>query len=244
MMTTIKKETRVEETYWSISLILMIIPSLLAVLYGCIFILPKHKGLYVAMGILATACIFLGEFSDFASYMTGHTVERTFHVGSLGTVGYHLFLLAASVGPLDSLADDGRRELRRYRWLALLGPGIAMAFYSVCVAVMAVKYEMEVVLTGFLLTVMTLGSIYFSTKMAIIPDTKNGFLHCMRPYNILVTGMGLLLTAERGLRYLWSVGEGHPIQSVLLIIFYAAIGLNILASVIALQKGVDKWLKI
>lgn len=223
----------------NINCLVVLVPSLIAAVYGIAVILRRVKGLYFSMGVMAIVCQMIGQLAYCITAFTGHSQQLGFHVGTLGSVGSCLFFLTANIGPVDQLVDDKSRDLRKYRLLASTAPAAAIALFVFCALVMQRRNCYVGFITSLILTVAVVMPLYFSMKMAIIPDVKGGFIYCMRPYNYAVTALGLLNTLERGLRNLW-MGE-TVLESVLMYVLYAAIGICTLVVTAFLTRGANQW---
>jgi len=217
----------------------VILPSLAAVVYGFAVIVRRYKGLYFTMGVMAVVSLMVGQLSTVVAAFAGMDIFGQFNIGTLGSVGSCLFFLTANVGPMGMLADDAACKRRKYRVLALAGPLAAAVLQGLCVLYMVKINYFTGLAAELILTAITMLPLYFNTKMAITPDVKDGFLTCMRPYNICVVVLMLLAAVERGLRNAWVADT--VAEHILSYCLYAAIGLSTLGVVIFLKRGAKRW---
>lgn len=217
--------------------ILVLLPSVLAAVYGITVVLRKYRGLYFSMGVLAVVCLMIGQLSYCITAFTGHTQNYGFHICTLGSIGCCLFFMMANIGPVNQLADN---QSRKYWALASIGPMLATGLFLFCVCMMERRSCYLGIVTSLIMTLFIMMPLYFSTKMALIPDVEGGFLSCMRPYNIAVTVLGLLNTLECGLRNLWF--GLTAIETVLRYALYGAIGLCTLIVMALLKRGAKQWM--
>jgi len=225
----------------SICCLEVLIPSLLASVYGFAVIIRRYKGTYFSMGVLGVFCMFIGQLAYFMSMIAGINSYAEFHIGTLGSVGSCLFFLTANMGSVYMLADGDDEKVKRRAILAAAGPVFAALLYGGCVFLMNLRSNYGGLTVGIILTAITMLPIYFSTKAAIIPDAENGFFTYMRPYNRFVVALMLLNTLERGARNVWG---GSPAEITLCYAFYAMIGLCTLAVIVFLKRGAERWRNI
>lgn len=220
----------------------MLVASLIAVIFGIAVVLRRNRGLYFTMGVLAIVCLMMAQLSYFTTSFTINPHLLDFHIGTLGVIGCCLFFLTANIGPMNQLADDKSKRMLKYRLVALLGPGICIAFFVFCLFAMKRNGDNTGLVSTIHTTFISLLPIYYSTKMAIIPDIKGGFVDCMRPYNNAVTFLMLLMTLESGLRYVW---QGRTVlESSLTYAFYILVAICTLAVMFLLHWGAKKWKNI
>lgn|GEM_PF-1045027 len=219
-----------------------LVPALIAAVYGIAVILRKYRGLYFVMEVMAIVCLMIGQLAYCITAFTGASRPSEFHIGTLGAVGSCLFFMTANIGPMNQLADDNREQLQKYRLLASTGPIAAVILLAFCVFIMNRRNCYIGFTTSLIMTAFTVVPLYFSTKMAIIPDVEDGFISCMRPNNYAVTVLGLLNTLERGMRNLW-FGD-TVIENLLMYALYISIGLCTLVVIMLLKKGAKRWTEI
>lgn len=220
----------------------ILIPSLLATIYGLAVVLRKNRGLYFTIGVLAIICLMIGQLAYFITALTRNPQFLNFHIGTLGSIGCCLFLLTANMGPMNQLADDGSKKLKKYRLLALLGPAFNFAIFAFCLILMVQRNNYTGLASSLVMTLVAALPLYFSTKMSIIPDVDGGFVDCMRPFNYAVTVLCLLNTFEGCMRYLW-LGR-TVLEMSLAYALYGAIGICTLFVMAFLERGGRRWRNI
>jgi len=219
----------------------VLIPTFIASVYGFTVIMRRHKGLYFSMGVLAVFCMFIGQLAYFFALYTGNQSYTQFHIGTLGSVGSCLFFLTANMGPVNMLADIDDEKRRKCNALAYIGPAVLAVIFTACTAVMYNKGIDSGIAVTAMLTAITMPPMYFITKAAIIPDVKDGFYDCMRPYNMAVTGLMILFTLERSARSIWSDSYAALILSY---VFYGVLGLCAPSVMFLLERGATRWKNI
>ena len=198
--------------------------------YGVIRFFKKGKALYLQMIVGGLGCMMLGRAFQFITLLTRGALPRGFHVGLLGIVGGFVFFLSANYGQMDKLLDDGAKENRKYRLLALLAP-LLMAGICALLFLFDVGTE-SLIVYGAMIAIMMLAS-YFNLKHFIFPDVEFGIIRSIRGYNLIALLLAILSAGEI---ILLIHGEQIP-----LLILYVAICVVSVAIVPVLEKGVKKW---
>ena len=197
-----------------------------ALLFGlCTAFRPKTPLFYKIIFFGAASC-FLGScYEALARYLRPSALQG-FHVGWLGYVGLFFFLFSSYYGAINSLADSGDREFRKYR---LAAGGIAAAVLALGLTGALLRWA-QPVLPG-LFTLPAAMAAYFAAKLLIMPDVELGIIAAMRPFNALV----LLLCTVQLAQFCWS--PSGPAGYLLA----AAEGLLLLAVLPVARTGVRKW---
>ena len=99
--------------------------------YGVFRFFRSKSPLYAQMVVLGIGCAMLGRLFVTLRLITLGELRSSFHVGTLGILGSFLFFISANYGQMDSLVDDGRPDLRKYRWAALCAPLSVLVLYAV-----------------------------------------------------------------------------------------------------------------
>lgn len=191
------------------------------------FLFKGKKPLFLQCIYAGIGCFFLHTFWLFCNYLWIGVEEQLHMVVTLSYVSSYLFLFFASYGALDSLADDGRRENRKYTWIAVAAGG------GVCV-VWGIRFVQTFRVHDILLGACFTLLCFISVKHLIIPDIKDGFVRTLRPYNAVL----LLIVIVSSIELFFSGAEQYrQIDSVIqLIRDLAVLLLYPMAS-----KGVRKW---
>lgn len=191
------------------------------------FMFKGKKPLFLKFIYAGVGCFFLHTFWLFCNYLWVAEEEQSYLVVTLSYVSSYLFLFFASYGALDSLADDGSREKRKYSRIALAAGG------SVCL-VWLVKF-----LQTFRVNYIFLGAClallcFISVKHLIIPDIEDGFVRTLRPYNMVLLLLVLVSVVDLCLS---GIQQYEALDSVLQMLRdFAMLMLVPMAS-----KGVRKW---
>lgn len=200
--------------------------------YGLRHLVRKTKAVFPRMVTGAVGCIALGRLYQLVRMATGGRIEGEFQLGLLGVVGGLLFFFSANFGLMDRLADDGSKELRKYRILALAAPALSLVIYLifVCFSDLILPYK---VLAG-VATAFIMPTSYFNLKHFILPDVDLGIIRCLRRYNLLVLIFCLLTECEM-------IALIHKLAMFEWIVAFI-MGINILIILPTVKKGMDKWI--
>lgn len=143
------------------------------------FMFKGKKPLFLKFIYAGVGCFFLHTLWLFCNYLWVGEEEQLYLVVTLSYVSFYLFLFFASYGALDSLADDGARENRKYTWIALA----AGVFVSIVWIVRFIQtFSVHYIFLGSCLALLC----FISVKHLIIPDIKDGFVRTLRPYNVVL----------------------------------------------------------
>lgn len=197
-----------------------------ALFFGlCTAFRPKTPLFYKIIFFGFASC-FLGSCYEALALLLRPSALQGFHVGWLGYVGLFFFLVSSYYGAINSLADSGDREFRKYR---LAAGAAAAAILALGLAGTLWRGEQPLLLGLF--TLPAAMSAYFAAKLLIMPDVELGIIAAMRPFNALV----VLLCAVQLTRFCWS--PGGPAGYLLA----GAEGLLLLAALPAARRGVGQW---
>ena len=165
-----------------------------ALIFGlCTAFRPKTPLFYKIIFFGAASC-FLGSCYETLALLLRPSAVQGFHIGWLGYVGLYFFLFSSYYGAINSLADSGDREFRKYCLAAgtiaagVLALGLSGAFW---------RWE-QPILTGLFALPVTMAA-YFSAKLLLMPDVELGIIAAMRPFNALV----LALCAVQLIQFSW-----------------------------------------
>jgi len=199
-------------------------------IFGASKHLKPHKPLYASMITLGIGCVMIGRAYTITRLITGLAVTGVFHVGMLGTVGAFAFFFSANFGQIDSLVDDGSREYRKYRIIALAGVLITAALYMLILfspAPIAEKISYGVTALAIA------AASYFHVKHLLIPDVDYGVVSCQRGYNLLALIYGILCMLEM------SMTANYNAVILIIVFVLECIVSGIMIPV--MDKGVQKW---
>lgn len=162
--------------------------------FGAVRYFRPKEAAYVQMITFSAGVAFFGRLYQIIRMITvGYTVNQ-FHSGNLAVAGSLLFLFAANFGIMDSLGDDGSKELGKYRIIPIAAPVSAIALYVIFFPFSNLSVVMKIVTC--VITLLAALASYFNLKHLILPDTDLGAVRCMRPFNLLALIYDFLCIAE------------------------------------------------
>ena len=149
---------------------------------------------------------------------------------SYSTAGSFLFLFSANYGQMDSLVDDGSKQFRKTRIIALIAPIVMIAMWGV----LASKgFTAKTAIIGIETLIIAMAA-YYHLKHIIIKDVDFGLIRVIRNYNILALVYAFLCMAE-------ILIKSFHLSLVFVIIVYVLQCAVMLAFVPVLERGVNKW---
>ena len=191
----------------------------------------KGKPLFLQSITMAMGCHTLGSIYHLCQTITNETVLEGFTPAYLGRIGFFLFLIAASYGQMDRIVDDGSKQIKPSRYIALIAPMCAVLIYLPNGTMDDLPVETKIAV--LLVWLPAVVSVYYNLKHAIIPDCDFGFIKAIKPYNVLATCLGfaelLCLTA-------WDY-----LYNTQLVICSVVFALLCVAMMHAAKKGAEKW---
>ena len=200
-------------------------------IYGAVRFFRRNKAVYAQMITLACGVTAFGRLYQIIRIISIGNVTDGFHLGILGTFGSLLFLFAANFGLMDTLCDDGSKELRKYRLIPVAAPVLVIAAYLVLFLITDQTVLVKSV-AGAISFIVLLAS-YFNLKHLIIPDVDFGVIRCLRAYNLLALIYEFLCISE-----LISMSRGNDVITLIVGILTGAVMPLITISV---YSGVKKW---
>ena len=157
--------------------------ALVGFVVGAIRFFRPRAAVYAQMITLACGVIAFSRLYQIIRLITIAENTKRFHLGVLGVIGSLLFLFAANFGLMDSLVDDGSKELRRYRLISLAAPAVPVAVYSIIYFLTDQPLYVKVI-SGIIFFMIAQAS-YYNLKHFIIPDVDFGIIRSLRQYNLL-----------------------------------------------------------
>ena len=129
------------------------------------------------------------------------------------------------------IADDGSKELRKYRIAAFAAPALSLTIFltSICFSDIILPIK---ILAGAA-TVFIMPASYFNLKHFLLPDVDLGIIKCLKSYNLLVLIFCFLSEAEM-IALIYKIWDLEWLIA-------AAMGIVILGIVPSVKKGMDKW---
>jgi hypothetical protein len=131
---------------------------------------------------------------------------------------------------MDGIVDDGSSQIKKYRYIALIGPAIAVALW---IPNMIAEVSISTKVVYSILWIPAVFSLYFNLKHAIIPDMGFGFVRAIRPFNLAAFSFALLQLIHLTV---WNFCGLIP-----LLISGTVFGASCIVMVIMADKGVKKW---
>lgn len=211
--------------------LLPLVASLTAFLYGIIKFFKKKMPLFLQSITMANGCYALGSIYHLCQTLTIGELVEGFTPAYLGRIGFFLFFIVASYGQMDRIIDDGTKNYRPYRYIALLGPlvGLILFIPNLFVEESLISTHISYVLVW----IPALICLYFNLKHAVFPNHDFGFIKAIKPYNILAVG---LVISELSFLIAWNYYEG-----IGLLITSVIFSILTIITIIVAGKGVKKW---
>lgn len=198
--------------------------------YGLFRFFRKKSALYIKMIVFGIGCAMLGRLFETLQIFSNGEIHSGFHVGMLGVVGSFLFFFTANFGQMDSLVDDGSKQFRKYRLIALAAPVVVVALYVLYF--LQTGFGENTVVNGVVSIIISLAA-YFHLKHLIIPDVDYGVIASIRKYNLLALIYAFLCMAE-----ILFTSIKLPVVSI---IIYVLLCITLIVFVPVLEGGVKKW---
>ena len=199
--------------------------------YGIRKLVRGKKAVFPKMVTGAVGCIALGRMYQLVKMATGGRIEGEFQLGILGVLGCMMFFFSANFGLMDKIADDGSKELRKYRIAAFAAPALSLTIFltSICFSDIILPIK---ILAGAA-TVFIMPASYFNLKHFLLPDVDLGIIKCLKSYNLLVLIFCFLSEAEM-IALIYKIWDLEWLIA-------AAMGIVILGIVPSVKNGMDKW---
>ena len=173
-----------------------LIGALAASAFGILTVLGKRTPLFYKIIFFAVLTCLMGNIYTALYNLLWQPDGTGFHVGYLGYLGMFFFLYSSYYGAINSLADGGQAEFRKFRLLAGLAAAVFFAGSVVLMYCSGKPAWMCIVVVPMAFT------LYFATKLLIIPDVDMGIIRVMRLYNgwiiALCVAMILRILSEPG----------------------------------------------
>ena len=200
--------------------------------YGCLLFFRPRIASYAQMITFAVGCISCGKVYLVIRMLTIGDVTERFQLGVLGVVGSLLFLFTANYGAMDGLADDRTEKYRKYRLIPLALSAVILAVY-LFFTLFTEQPVLNKIVSG-IITLLAICASYFNLKHLIFPDVDYGVIACLKGYNLLAVIYELLCVGE-------TIAVGWN-SSVLMLIIGILMCMILPAMVIAVDRGMKKWL--
>lgn len=211
--------------------IIVCVCALAGFIYGGIQFFRPKKALYAQMITLSLGCITFGRLFYIFRLLTGGTITETFQLGFLGLIGSLMFFFSSNYGTVDSLADDGAKQFKKYRLIALAAPAATVVLYIGLFLPADVSALWKIL--GAVLTLFVMAASYFNLKHLIFPDVDFGVVKCLRLYNLLALIYSVSIFIES-----WAMSRNNE---VLTLICCCVTGLVTAAMIPSVVRGVKKW---
>lgn len=202
-----------------------IIGALIASVFGICTISKKKTPLFYRIVFFAVLTCLMGNIYTLLFHLLYPQAPNEFHVGYLGYMGMFFFLYSSYYGAINTLADGGQKEFRRFRVLS----GAASAVFFVASVLMIAFFQKGLWL--MIIVIPMSFTLYFALKLLIIPDVEMGIIRVMRPYNALIVCLCVFMSV-RLLAF-----SGCALETVGSVLT----GLTIALCLPAARNGVQKW---
>ena len=197
---------------------------------GAIKLFGTKSPLYMKLLVCAAGCFMLEQQLLLINLWCG--VKEMFSIGMLGILGCNCFLLSANYGTLDKVVDDGSKQNRTAKLLAVIASVVvAIACINVFIA-----WKDKDIICAVMWVLMLLPAIpasYFNLKHILLPADDFGFLRATRFCNISALVLYIVMAAFAAC----SASE----SSRLVGIFSCLMSLAVLGITISAIRGAKKW---
>jgi len=210
--------------------ILLLLSSAFCFVYGLCKYFGKRAALFCVLVIGAFGCFMMGHLYEFLSQLFGWLDPTIFNIGMLARIGGFAFIFSASFAQMDGLVDDRTDSVAKYRALALLAPAAMALLY-----VPAMMSDLGLFVKVIYGIVFLFGALaaYYNLKHLIIPDVSFGIIASIRLYSLL----SLVSTLCYGLMF----ASGIMGSEILSAVFASLLAITYPCTVIAMEKGRQKW---
>lgn len=203
--------------------------------YSFINLIRHKRGLYYKFCVLGFFSFLIGRLYFLLIYITGGD-SNVFSIGYLGTISGILFLLSANKLLLSVLEEKNMQNGKKYKFIPLIAPALLAICY---VILLASKLGFEIMIIPTLLMFTSAPCSYYMLKYAILPDTENGFISCMRPFNIVAVVISFLpMLGELG----WLTTGNDALNYYYLLAISVVCNLEYILLAILLERGARKWI--
>ena len=177
--------------------IVPLVATLFSFIYGINKFFKKGKPLFLQSITMAMGSHALGSIYHLCQTVTTKTLMEGFTPAYLGRIGFFLFFIVASYGQMDRIVDDGSKQIRPARYIALIAPLCAILLYLPNGLMEDLPLATKIAV--LLVWIPAVFSVYFNLKHSLIPDLDFGFIKALKPYNFIAACLGfaelLCLTA-------------------------------------------------
>ena len=164
-----------------------LIGALVASFFGVFTVFKKKTPLFYRIVFFAFLTCLMGNIYTALYGWLWPQDQSGFHVGYLGYMGMFFFLYSSYYGAINSLADSGQSDFKRFRIASGL---ISAAFFLGSFFIIAVFEKglwLLIVIAPICLT------LYFALKLLIIPDVEMGIIKVMQPYNASILALCIFM---------------------------------------------------
>lgn len=200
-------------------------------LYGAIRFFRPKAAVYAQMVTFSCGVIVFGRMYQIIRLVTIGDRSEYFHLGTLAVIGSLMFLFAANFGLMDSLVDDGSKELRKYRIIPIAAPVLVLAVYLL-LFFFTDQTLPEKIVSG-VISIFIMQASYYNLKHLLVPDIDFGVIRSLRAYNLLALLYECLCLGER-----ITMSRGLEVGTLIVCI---AAGIVIPLIILSVDRGVRKW---
>ena len=218
-------------TLFLLSNVFVCVCAYVSFIYGTHKFFQPKKAVYSQMITLAVGCTAFGKLFQVVRLLTVGEIFNEFQLGLLGMIGSLVFLFSANFGVMDSLADDGSPDFRKYRILPLALPAAEIALYVIFF--LLGEFSVLVKVTAGATTFFAAGASYFNLKHLIFPDVAFGVIRCLKNYNALALVFEFLCIAQAA-----AYGFENETASITIDVLT---GIVMLLMTPVVGRGIKKW---
>lgn len=206
----------------------------LAFTYGALKLLKINTLAYFHFLIWGVACFMLLSLSACVNYLCNAAYEPYISIGSFGSLGVYIAFLCANSGVLDKIVDEKLPETRKYRYIALIVPVLALVAVTWLFSAYFKKGNTVSGIIMVALCIPMISSCYFNIKHLLLPADAMGILKATAGCN----AMCLVFTLIEFL-YMFAVSFDALVFANL---FFFLRSVALLLLMIFSVKGAKKWL--
>lgn len=202
--------------------------------FGIVQLFRTKQGTYVQTAIMGIGALTMGLLFCFVFTVSGGNPSG-FSLGFLGMLSAFLFFWTSNRSYISVLEDAETKYKKRASRIALLLPIFLLAEF---VLILLRRGFVLAILPPVLLCAVTGLCTYYTFREVLLPDIKNGFIDCMRPFNVVLCVLAVCcMTME-----LFAAYEAVlPCPEVWYVTLCILSDATILSLSFFLYRGVHRW---
>jgi len=174
--------------------LIALICNLCAALYGAIQLLRKKRGKYYLNVFLGFLCLTLGRLFLYLYPITGGSTEG-FCIGDLGILSGFCFFICANSTLLPKMCDNSVIMPNKFAVISFALSAVEIAI-GIAWPAMLCDITVSFIFRTAAAVLPPVICSYFTLRVILIPDIRDGFASCMRPFNIVLSVLTLQLCAN------------------------------------------------